>query len=82
MLNRCLCEGSSAGHIKHAPVSTGPSMCKTPKTQLMPHLAGKHLPRIVGRIKIGDRTFELQNTTVMCALLDRQIMNIYCIMKM
>ncbi len=29
-----------------------------------------------------DKTFELQNTTVMSALLDCQIMNIYCIMKM
>lgn len=29
-----------------------------------------------------DKTFELQNTTVMSALLDCHIMNIYCIMKM
>lgn len=29
-----------------------------------------------------DKTFELQNTTVMSTLLDCQIMNIYCIMKM
>lgn len=39
-------------------------------------------PQNCMRYQNWDKTFELQNTTVMSGPLDCQIMNIYCIMKM